>query len=645
MHDRSTRLTSHKEVLPDMVELLVRVDPFHLLKQQELELLAANSKLKYYPKGSYVFRQGESSHRVLYLVIRGRVEIHLEDASGEFKAGGERKPLEFFGETVFFTGESYPASTVALEELTCMLIPGDAFEKVLTNNQEMAAHFTQMLTTRMKSLYLQMGQRDNEEDFQDQFLRKRASDIMVSPAVTCLPGQDLRRAALQMKKREVSSLVVAAPNGKLVGIITHKDLVEKVLAEDTSQAPRYVFEIMTTRVNSIKTTDFAYRALLLMAKHRIKHVVVTENNRPSGIITVNDLMKSRSWGTLSAVNSIEAQQTMDDLAEAVKEVDQVQQALVAENARAREICELLTEFYDRITRKLLGIAEEEMFREGRGRPPARYCWINMGSSGRREQFARTDQDNAIIFEDLPTSKQEKDARRYFMELGRKTTRGLEQCGFKRCPGGVMAENQRWCRSLSEWYRTVKQWTEKLDPTHIRDMTIFLDFRPVYGEIELGNKLRQDVSLLFREAYPALLFLAEDDLNHRVPLNIFRQVITDRDGKINLKSAVSVHLIDCVRIFSLREGIKETSTFRRIQRLGNREVLNRDYSKNLQDAFENLLKWRINQTLHQLGHGNKPDNNIYPSEMGKEERARLKKAMLVTDRLQYLTSKTFMAGKI
>ncbi len=489
----------------------------------------------------------------------------------------------------------------------------------------------------------------SEDDLiQDQPLRRKVSDVYTERVITALPMDNIGDVARKMSEAGVSSVVVKAFNGKPVGIVTETDLVRKILSTDNPDLNRKAHEIMSAEMITVRPDDFTYHALLMMVKHNINHVVVTDRHDVlHGIITIKDLIRNRNSGALSIVRQIEAKNTFSGLAEVIDEVDQVQLALLNERSYASEVCALITELYDRITRKIIEIAEARMADEGWGAPPAKYCFINMGSAGRKEQFLRTDQDNGIIFED--SNKIEADmAASYFLALGQKIVLGLEECGFKRCRGEVMADNPRWCRPLSMWKNNVNRWVDKLDEKDIRDMTIFLDYRYIAGEKNLCDDLKTFTAKLFRTSKHALLFMAEDDLKHRVPLNMFGQFITGKTGrrrkKINLKSTVMVHLVDCVRLFALREGIPETNSFERIQKLKERGVFKDDDAEYMDTAYETLLMFRIRDGLNRLKTGKPPDNYIDTDTLTRRERARLKRSLLTVGRLQSLTAHAFHVQK-
>lgn len=626
---------------------LRKTPPFDLLEEKLLCRIASQTQARSYRQGSYVFREGDSSQKVLFVVMEGQARIEVSNGK-ELNVAGTRNPGDFFGETVFLSGDPYPASVYAYRNLECLLVSQESFEEALSKSRHFANFFTQALTARLKVLYQNfMFEYTGRDVVPNQPLRQRVSEVMVSGVVTCLPMETIQAVARKMSAHSVSSAVVVAPNRKPVGIITEKDLVKKILAVPQTSPEIRAHEIMSENLITVAPRDFAYQALFLMVKHRIKHVVVVEGEILRGIVTVQDLVRNRNTGALNTANRIEAQHSVAGLADIIPEVDQVQRALISERAYAAEICALVTEFYDRITRRIIEISEQEMAAAGWGAPPVPYCFINMGSAGRKEQYSRTDQDNGIIYRDPEGGeKAREDCRRYFLALGGIIVDGLERCGFKRCKGGVMAGNPQWCAPLSGWRDSVDEWVDRLDPKNIRNMTIFLDFRYLAGDRELCESLKEHTARLFRNSPQALLLMAEDDLRHRVPLNMFRQIVTERSGKhrkkINLKSMAGVHLLDCVRLFALREGIKESNTFERIGELKRRAVFTPEEAEYISAAYETLLMLRLRDALQKIKQGAEPDNYINPEELSRKEQSLLKESLLVVNRLQTLTAHAFRA---
>ena len=323
-------------------------------------------------------------------------------------------------------------------------------------------------------------------------------------------------------------------------------------------------------------------------------------------------------------------------------MDQVLQALLVERASVKEITSLITEFYDRITRKVIEIAEKAMIKEGYGPPPVEYCWITMGSSGRKEQFARTDQDNGIIFADVDAAREEE-VKKYFLTLGDKVVGGLEEYGFKLCKGKVMANNEDWCHSLSGWRNLFNGWITNLSD-NVRLMTIFLDFRYIYGNSSLYTNLRKFVALKTKDSTKILFFLVKDNLSKQLPLGLFRQIQTERSGEhrnqLNLKIAACIHIVDCLRVFALKEGILVTNTFERLDELGKKKVFNEKLVEQFRAAYETLMMLRIRDAMAKMQKGEIPDNYIDPRKLTDREYSQLRESLMAVSRLQGITENMF-----
>ncbi|KKM10989.1 hypothetical protein SY88_10805 [Clostridiales bacterium PH28_bin88] len=622
-----------------------RIAPFNTLNRETLLHLVNTLQLEVYPKNAYVFKQGEPSRNMLWLIINGLAEVIVTNEKGKETVLGYRRQYDFFGETVVLTGKSYPASVRAVEDLHCLLLPREAFEQLLDNYASFAGFFTKVLSDRFRDLYQEVVLEQSYEAYGMEAypFRKRASELMTSPVVTCSPGDTVKDIALRLTERNLSSLVVVDGAGQPAGIVTEKDLVAKALTRGGCDGLT-ASEVMNPNLVSVPPKAFFYQVLLAMIKNQVKHVAVVDGSHLLGIITLRDLVKSRSTGTLTVVDYIESKEKVSDLVAVGKEVDQMLNLLVAEKAPVPEIFEVLTEFHDRLTRKVISICEKEMVDEGYGAPPVPYCWVNMGSAGRMEQTLRTDQDNAIIFKD-PGAEQVDEVSRYFQLLAFKVVEGLALCGFAKCKGNVMASNPSWCRSLKNWEETVSLWAKQPDPEHTRFLSIFLDFRPVYGNHELARNLRQFIIELFASFPIIYRFLAQDDLSNRVPLGILGQFITEKtpghENQINLKRAATVHIIDCLRILALRHGIVETSTLQRLEVLENRGLLSKNDANYFSTAFQSLAMLSVRENLRKAMKGEEPDHYLDLQRLTKRERDILKDSLKAVTKLQNLTGSSLL----
>ncbi len=641
---------SVKNNRPEIVSLLKATTPFEYLDVNVLDEIVSESKTAFYPRGSFIFREGEKPKKYLYLILTGQARA-IAMVSGVETVTAVRNRGDYFGITGFLSDEPFPISMVASKDLHCLMINQRSFHRALGSSDRFADYYTKDLASRLKNLYKTISTgRPEEQDTGQSLLRQRIELIATRKVVTCLPMDSVRSVARKIGKANVSSVVVTGINNKPLGIITEKDLVKRIMGADSPNLETGAHEIMSTGLITVQPEDFAYKALLLMIKNSIKHLVVTDRyGALFGIVTIKDLVQSQRGGAFSIVKQIEQQNQPDEINEAVRRIDQLKKVLIDERSYASEICALVTELYDRVTRKIVQLTETEMIELGLGPPPVEYCFINMGSAGRKEQYSRTDQDNGIIYEDARGERVKKFNAEYFLTLGGIIVDKLEGCGFKRCSGKVMADNPCWCMPLTSWKNNLQQWVNKLDPAHIRNMTIFLDFRHITGKKELSEKLKEFTLHLFKNSGHALLFMAEDDLKHRAPLNFLGQFITeraeDRRKIIDLKRTVMVHLVDCLRLFALREGIAETNTLERLHGLKERRIFKPDDAEYIEAAYEALLMFRIRNAVEKMEQGEEPDNYIIIDSLSKKEKSLLKESLLMVNRLQSLTAHAFHANKI
>ncbi len=123
----------------------------------------------------------------------------------------------------------------------------------------------------------------------------KVSEIMTSKLVTIDKNSPIREALRLMKKKSVSRLLVTS-KGKIVGIVTERDLVKRLGSEKErklSDAHIYVSSCYTKKLITIKKDKDISEAAKLMLKYGISSLpVVDENGEIIGIVTKTDLVKT-----------------------------------------------------------------------------------------------------------------------------------------------------------------------------------------------------------------------------------------------------------------------------------------------------------------------------------------------------------------
>ena len=100
----------------------------------------------------------------------------------------------------------------------------------------------------------------------------------------------VRHAAQQMATKKVGALLVQQ-NGELKGIVTERDLVQKVLSQEKDVNILTVKSVMNHPLIDIDINRTIHDASDLMADKWIRHLPVTENRKIVGILSVRDLIR------------------------------------------------------------------------------------------------------------------------------------------------------------------------------------------------------------------------------------------------------------------------------------------------------------------------------------------------------------------
>jgi CBS domain-containing protein len=499
-----------------------------------------------------------------------------------------------------------------------------------------------LLSERIRLLYKEVIAQQSHESRsikESPLLRKRVSEIMTRSPITCHYSTPVADVAFIMKNQRVSSVIVVDDKNYPIGLVSEEALVHKVLTRTSWHTANLTAGmIMDEKLIKLRKGAFYNQALLTVIKYQVKHMVVMDEDRLVGILTLRDLVNTRSTGSLWVTDKIETAKDLDHLTQIGREVDDLLNALVAERASVPELFEIITEMHDRLTCRIIELCEQEMVQKGYGAPPVEYCWINMGSAGRKEQTLRTDQDNAIIYADG-----DHDHGDYFHVLASRVVEELVRAGFAPCRGEVMASNPKWCHSLSGWKDVIDRWIGRDEPDSVRMLTIFLDFRRVYGAHTLTGQLWDFIFEGMREPLGLTHYLTEDEIFKRVPVSMLGGFVTEKKGphknELNIKY-VCRHIINCIRVFAIKHRITETSTLGRISRIVQKEILTTEDGNATKEAFETLMMLEIRGNLNKIGQGLEVDNYINPYRLNNTEQLLLKGAFSAILHLQKITSEHF-----
>lgn len=634
-----------QDLLQEMtVEFLRPHYPFDLLDAAELATLAQAAALDFFAKDMPILTQDGEPSQFLYVIQKGSVRVSVRSEKDEEIILDMKSEGEHFGLTSMLRGTTTQMNITAVEETICYLFPKPLVSQLLRANVAFGEAILQASAQRyLQKALNEIRQSDTRVSGERMLFTLPVRALLNRSLISCTPDCTIQKIATRMREARVSSIIIADANGKGIGIVTDRDLRSKVVAAGLDvQLP--VSQVMTAPVITIDQDDLAFEALLRMLNTGIHHLLVVEQGKAVGVITSSDLMMLQGRSPLLVAKGVNQQKTVEELSTSLQRANEIVPLMFKEGAHPSSIARVLAEINDRVTLKLLQLAEQEC-----GAPPLPYCWIVLGSEGRKEQTFKTDQDNALIYADPADDAQAQVARAYFAKFAEWMGDALEKCGYPRCPGDYMARNPRWNQPLRAWKKMFAGWIDTPEPAQALYTTIFFDLRAVGPAAVLGEELRDDFLRRARGQNVFLAHLARVAVGHTPPLGFFRSFVLEKSGpfkdSFNLKERGTGPIVDLLRLNALEHGIRETNTVERLRALVTRDVMAREQAQELEHTYEFLMLLRLRHQMEQVSEHAKPDNFINPNALNGIERTTLREAFQTVARYQADISERFMVSRL
>jgi CBS domain-containing protein len=589
--------------------------PFSALSAATLARLPEQLHVEYFRRGSRVIEVGSDNHS-LYVVRTGAVE--LRDQAGAFMDRGAAGTS--FGSYTLVHGNPAQFEAQAIEDTLCLVMDQATFHDLCVGNAEFSDFFDLQRTSRMRGAVATLQSTPSGSAI----LKTRITDLITRPAVFVWHTATIQEAAQVMREAGVSSLLVRDEDGALAGIVTDRDLRNRVLA--VGRDPRQsVTLVMTDDPVTGRVDALAFEALIEMTARNIHHLPILDGECPVGIVTTTDLVRLERTNPVYLVGDAAKATDVAGLAQITGRLPDLVQGLVGQDASAHDIGRIVTAIGDAVERRLIALAEARL-----GPPPVPYCWVTLGSRARYEQALAADQDNAIILDDRATDHPDPAGlAAYFTELAQLVTDGLVECGYPRCPGDVMATNPRWRVPLAQWRAEFTTWITEPVPDAILRTSIFFDMRPVHGATGLCARLRQHVLRLTPESPRFLAHLAKRATDHEPPLGFFRGFVLEKAGEhkdtLDIKRGGINPVVEIARVYALAFGCSEVDTQTRLAAAAHAGLLSRERAQDLRDAVEFISYVRLRHQSAQVREGRSTDNFVDPTALSSFEKRHLREA--------------------
>jgi NTE family protein len=133
----------------DKVVILKRVPVFASCTEEQLHLIADQTRLVEYKKGEYIYREGDAAD-AFYIISSGRLRV-FSQADGQEKTFAVLHNGDSFGEISLLTGESHSATVQALNDTLVLQLEKGDFDEVINRVPSLVLYLSRMLSKRLRA--------------------------------------------------------------------------------------------------------------------------------------------------------------------------------------------------------------------------------------------------------------------------------------------------------------------------------------------------------------------------------------------------------------------------------------------------------------------------------------------------------------
>lgn len=636
-------------VIPDRVfSFLSGFLPFNLLEAGSLRQIAEHVVIQHLNSGEFIFQAGEAPKAFLYVVRDGAVEILQAEGNVLVEYCDEG---DLFGLRPLIANEPYLLSARAAEESLLYAIPAVNIQAVIEANPKVGYYLAQHFASGISNKYTKMykGRLFLEKDlpvlYQNSLFEIQSVQQSKKP-VCCTADFTIQEAAKRMQAKQVGSIIVVNEADHPVGIVTDRDLRNRVVTGELSRKEP-ISKIMSSPVVTVEANSSVASVQIMMMKHRIHHLCITEdgssNSPVLGILSEHDLLVLQGNNPAILIREMQRSPSADELRALRTKAEQLLQRYLEREVAMEFIASVMTEINDALIVRVIEISLQELEAEGQKLPEVSWAWWGLGSEGRGEQLLRTDQDNALIFGHVAEDQLEQ-TREAFLRLAEKVTAKLHLTGFDYCPGDMMASNPKWCLSLQEWKDQFSDWILTPTTQNILHCNIFFDYRSLYGDASLGEQIGAHIYSTIDQQGIFLSLLAKNALQNPPPLTFFRNFVIEKDGEhkdaFNIKARAMMPLTDAARVLILGHKVSGiNNTFKRFEKLAELEPSQRELYEQAADAYEILIRYRALQGLKNQDTG----KYLNPADLTKMQRLNLRNSFRPISDLQEIIGIRFQVS--
>lgn len=619
-------------IIDRVIFFLKDYPPFSFLETEELEDIASHITVKHARKDEYLFEEGQPNKGYCLVLRQGNIRLYQQQGAKQ-ELIDQCEPGDIFGVRSILSDKPYVMSARCEEDSLLYALEVSSFRKYLESHHKFALFFASGYAS---------GQAVVRGEHQELYLKK-VTPIKELPlqysenVITCAVDTTVQDAAGLMQVAGVGSIVIADTKNCPLGIVTDTDLRNKVVAGALDLNTK-VSAIMSSPVKTIAPHFLLSEVQIEMIRSQLHHLILTKDGSHKseivGIVSDHDIMLSMQNHPAALIKAIRYSDDPERWAEIRDSAETLVLEYLEQEVSVSLISNLVTSINDTIIDKAISHALDKF-------PEAQdisFAWLSLGSEGREEQLLRTDQDNAIVFED---QEDNNNAQKMLLQVAELVTGILQKCGFEKCPAEIMASNPQFCQPVSVWKKYFSSWIENPDPKAVMNSTIFFDYRTTYGNIKLQEQLDHYLEKAIAKHKIFLNHLAQNARHNPAPLSFFKKFVVEKSGEhkdsFDIKKRAMMPLSDAARVLCLESaGPMVHNTVDRFRHLATRDASKARLYEEAAQAYEIFMRIRAINGLKNRDSG----RFIDIESMNKLEKQILKNAFLPINDLQHMMEVRF-----
>jgi CBS domain-containing protein len=608
------------------VEFLRSVEPFNLLPEHVLEEVAGQLNETKYNKDTVIYQQETSKLRGIDIIVEGEYESFFYDSSQNKRLLEHHFSGYCFGGISLLLNRKQSIRTVVAKKGTrIFFLHRRDFRSLCKTYDDFFQHFTSefgrmMLNDEFAHFFKRPVSFEESYIASEQLYSRKIESIEYRDIISCSSDTPIFEAAKTMAQHKISCIFIRDQNSAIIGYVTDITLRDNVVAR-LMDAHQPVMNVMDNPIVSISTNAYIYEAILMMFRTKTRYLLIKSDNNYVGFISRTKLLSEQAQSPLVFIQSVKLALSVDELKRKWEQVPQFVNQLLGRGVHAEIVNQVITTVADTIAVKVIESVIDEM-----GKPPAKFVFMVLGSEGRKEQTFKTDQDNAIIYEDKANEQREL-VREYFLAFAKQVSDKLNFIGFIYCEGGFMAMNPEWTHSLSYWKRNYVSWMAESVPESVVKFSTFFDCRHIYGDEAIMTELQEFLDGELQKPMEKLFFhMAKNALQYEPPLTFFKRIRTftkDAQEVFDIKRAMTP-IVDLTRVYALKNHIFDVNTGERLKALKEKGVFSEVAYHELIQSYYFLMGMRLRRQATQIIQDKTaPNNYIDPATLTKIEQVTLK----------------------